>query len=140
MHLSRLLYTSRACPSPSIADPADQPHVIASQARERNAQSGVTGCLVLVDGNYLQILEGAPDRVEETFERICKDMRHTEVRLIDLVRTTDRAFEGWNMACLDAGAENGEDAVADDLRYIKNLAGLNATQAVACMRELVMRR
>ena len=137
MHYSRLLYTSRACPRPD-ADLTDcDRDAIAAQARQRNSVSGITGCLVLVDGTYLQILEGAPEQVEETFERICKDMRHADVRLIDLVGTGERLFEGWDMACLDGSAADCGEGMADELRHVRNLAGVNASQAVAFMRELV---
>ena len=133
--ISRLLYTSRVCDKgildPSIVDPKH----IASAASYRNKQSGITGCLVCVEGQFIQILEGSPAEVESTFERICRDLRHVDVRLVDLVSTFERTFDGWSMACLDdqIGSDCTEDASA--LAEIKMLAGLNASQAIAKMRE-----
>ena len=135
--LCRLLYTSRIV-VPTQGQAPD-PDAIATAATRRNATSGITGSLLFVDDSFIQILEGPSDGVEETFERICRDFRHTDVQLVDLVNVPERRFPEWGMACLDATRETRiplQEAALD----LKFLVGVNARQAVAQMRQLLEMR
>lgn len=132
--LCRLLYTSRIV-VPTGGEAPD-PDAIAVAAAQRNAASGITGSLLFVDDSFVQILEGPSDAVEETFERICRDFRHTEVQLVDLVNVPERLFPEWGMACLDATRETRiplQEAAID----LKFLIGVNTRQAVTQMRQLL---
>ncbi|MBK1836398.1 BLUF domain-containing protein [Azospirillum sp. YIM B02556] len=47
-----------------------------------NCERGITGFLVELDGIFLQVLEGDPDRVDRLFARIVDDPRHRNVTLL----------------------------------------------------------
>lgn len=130
--LWRLLYTSRnTCPI--IAEQGYEAVArLAEHSAERNSQSGVTGCLLFIEGQFVQVLEGGLSEVEQIFERICCDLRHTNVALIDLVAVPNRFFPHWKMAFL-----NDLTGDLDGLEEIPFLVGVNASQAVDRMRELV---
>tara|TARA_R110000824_G_scaffold163733_7_gene339525 strand:- start:7940 stop:8398 length:459 start_codon:yes stop_codon:yes gene_type:complete len=133
---SRLLYTSALDLNHSSEQPEQTARNIAECSAAQNRLSDLTGSLVFVDGAFIQILEGPPDEVEKTFERICCDFRHVEVRLIDLINVSERLFEGWHMACL---CEDQETSIAlrDGLQEIRFLVGINASQATLQMRNLL---
>lgn len=106
--LHALLYQStatRAC------TPSDLERIGAT-ARANNAAHGVTGLLLYgeiqklpgVPGQFVQWLEGSEADVAATFERIRRDRRHTDVRLLargpasDLIETNRRLFPAWAMS------------------------------------------
>ena len=133
---SRLLYTSALDVDHSSERPEQTARRIAETSAVQNRLSDLTGSLLFVDGSFIQILEGPPEKVEDTFERICCDFRHVDVRLIDLVNVSERIFEGWDMACL-CEEEETSLAVRDELQEIRFLVGINASQATLQMRSLL---
>jgi hypothetical protein len=70
---------------------------IVAGARRRNEASGITGALMLSSGVFIQVLEGPVIAVEATFERICRDLRHRHVRLLELAIAEERVFGEWAM-------------------------------------------
>lgn len=133
MSVCRLLYTSQAL---HWEDAGASGHIQALAARSegRNRENGLTGCLVFVEGCFIQILEGPPPAVEETFERICCDFRHRDVKLIDLAPVRERYFADWGMAFLS----NEEVALQASLEEIRFTVGINAREAMNQMRALFL--
>ena len=106
--LHALLYRSMAMRACSAAD-LDR---ITSAAATRNEANDVTGLLLYgnmellptLPGQFVQWLEGSEDAVAETFARIRRDRRHTDVQLLargpmrTLTRSNARVFPVWSMA------------------------------------------
>lgn len=92
----RLIYASRARPfrSEDVAG-------ILRQSHENNPAAGVTGALCLLDGVYMQYLEGPQAAVEHLFARLLDDERHGKLQLLDRGPVPSRVFPGWSMALLD---------------------------------------
>ncbi len=133
---SRLLYTSAFNGDSSAVQPQQTVRDIAETSAANNRVSDITGSLFFVDGVFIQILEGPPDEVEKTFERICCDFRHADLRLIDLTGVSERLFEEWDMACLYEDQESSL-ALRDGLQEVRFLVGINASQAALQMRSLL---
>ena len=72
---------------------------IVSTARRNNLRYAVTGLLLYGEGVFMQVLEGAPDCVDEVFGRIRVDLRHSDVRDIYTGYADSRAYPDWQMAC-----------------------------------------
>jgi hypothetical protein len=70
---------------------------ILSVARKNNARDGITGSLICREDLYLQLLEGAEDRVADAFQRILRDDRHTDVRKLVHGAADARLFPDWAM-------------------------------------------
>lgn len=68
-----------------------------TQSRERNGREGITGLLLHVNSNFLQILEGERKNVEGIYRSILNDDRNTSNILIDLKDIENRAFPDWRM-------------------------------------------
>lgn len=66
-------------------------------ARTNNTRDGITGALVCRHDLYLQLLEGPADAVTQTFARIARDDRHTEVTKLVANETDHRLFPDWAM-------------------------------------------
>lgn len=92
MPMQQLIYASR----PFGYDAQGLASILAN-ARLSNARNDITGALICRSDIYLQLLEGPVQKVEATFEKICEDDRHTEVRVLVRAPIEDRLFPDWTM-------------------------------------------
>lgn len=97
----RLAYSSAAAPN---LDMADLEQMLA-ESRVRNRARGITGVLVLVDGVFLQILEGEKDKVLDLMDTIERDPRHSGIKVFCEQDSVERAFASWSMAYLSPSTE-----------------------------------
>jgi hypothetical protein len=67
------------------------------QSREANERVGLTGMLLYSDGNFFQVLEGEPEEVDELYEKLHQDKRHTQLTLIIREPIVSRSFGDWSM-------------------------------------------
>lgn len=90
----RIVYVSRAAPGIGAAQTYD----IIRHAHNRNQARGLTGALLLLDGWFVQVLEGEPFRLRPCFERIERDPRHEALSLRARLHAPQRLFPGDWMA------------------------------------------
>lgn len=71
--------------------------LLLEKARQNNERLGITGLMIYIDGNIIQMLEGEEEKVRAVYNRILSDPRHHGVlKLLD--RPLDkRNFENWSM-------------------------------------------
>lgn len=69
------------------------------KARESNAALSITGVLLYASGMFVQCLEGPADSVDQVYDSICRDRRHTDIVLLQNIDTSERHFESWMMGC-----------------------------------------
>ncbi len=67
------------------------------QSRENNAENGITGMLLYGNGTFLQVLEGEEKVVENLLDKIRKDPRHTDLRLLHRKTIQKRQYSDWSM-------------------------------------------
>ena len=77
-------------------------------ARTKNTKSGITGALMFNDRFFAQVLEGPRIVLEQTFEDIQCDPRHSNVVILDFAPTDGRLFGDWSMGYM-AGATGASD-------------------------------
>lgn len=85
---------------------------ILRQSRRNNPPMGVTGALLYSDGNFLQVLEGPHDAVEEVFERIQQDSRHHAMLVLLDTTAEEREFGDWSMGFVRLDQLSPEDREA----------------------------
>jgi hypothetical protein len=103
-NLYRLVYCSRNRIRGTAEEVNDQIRNILASSRTNNARQGVTGALLYNDGNFAQALEGPLAAVEQIFEKIQCDERHSEVIVVQSGRVEEREFPDWSMAFTGGGA------------------------------------
>ncbi len=91
--LRSLVYSSEAVSRFYQAD-LDQ---LLLEARAHNAAAGITGILLYRNDQFIQFLEGPPKAVDALTERIRRDARHTNVRVLIDEFTLERQFDDWTM-------------------------------------------
>jgi hypothetical protein len=94
MNIVRLTYASRL----SRDCGPDALGKIMTVSRLNNKKLGVTGALCYSARGFLQILEGPANVVNELYNRIVKDTRHSAVTLLEYAPIPYRDFENWSMA------------------------------------------
>ena len=70
---------------------------ILAEARPNNARDGITGCLTAIDGRFVQVVEGQADKLDDLINRLVRDERHTELRVLERRTVSERAFPQWDM-------------------------------------------
>ena len=87
------MYASRAVPA------IDQEALFAilRKSKANNPGCGVTGVLCFSEGIFLQVLEGGRSAVNQLYNRIASDNRHSSVELLCYEEIGERRFAGWSM-------------------------------------------
>ncbi len=62
-----------------------------------NFDHQITGVLYYEDGYFGQIIEGPENFIQETFEKISKDPKHSVKRILEKRKIEDRLFPNWSM-------------------------------------------
>ena len=66
-------------------------------SRRNNQRKNITGMLLYGEGSFIQVLEGAHDDIESTFETIKNDTRHKNITRILGGKLAERNFLDWKM-------------------------------------------
>jgi hypothetical protein len=93
MFLTRLIYVSTITDkfgSTSLED-------ILKIGRVNNTKKGITGMLCFKNKYFIQCLEGERNRVNQTYNKIRNDERHSNVVLIEYTQIEEREFKDWCM-------------------------------------------
>ncbi|UIY43514.1 BLUF domain-containing protein [Methylobacterium radiotolerans] len=118
--LFRLVYRSRNAIGGDAEEVHRQVDRILTVSRSRNAQAGVTGALMFTGLFFVQALEGPTAAVEATFDRICCDLRHSNVEVVECGPVLEPAFGEWSMSHLVPTADAG--ALLNRVEYDDELA------------------
>lgn len=111
----QIIYSSESATPMQVDDLED----ILEQARCSNAEKGITGALVYVEGIFLQILEGDRVSLQDLMSRIARDVRHETVTVLREAEVPCAIFSDWKMAYVAATAEQ-----------VASWAGLSASAEV----------
>jgi hypothetical protein len=113
MSLKSLTYTSLA----RLDLQAGDLEAIHRTAREVNALEGITGLLIFNGTHFLQIIEGAPNAIDDLVERLRRDPRHHGFEIRDQRGIEHRSFPDWSMELVRVSASyfEAKDTVSDRL-------------------------
>ncbi|MGU3406922.1 BLUF domain-containing protein [Methylobacterium brachiatum] len=136
--LYRLVYASKNMLHGSEAELTAIVGQILATSQRNNARSDVTGALMFNAGAFAQVLEGPRRGVEETFERIQCDDRHSDVTVLQCGPTESRSFANWSMAFVgqSAGGQEQFSRLAAESGF--DLARLDGDAVFAMLHELVL--
>jgi Sensors of blue-light using FAD len=111
----QIIYSSKSATPMQMDDLED----LLEHARHSNAEKGITGALVYVDGVFLQILEGELEAIQDLMGKISKDFRHETVTVLMEGAVPSASFSDWEMAYVSATREQ-----------VAQWAGLSGTIAI----------
>ncbi len=94
--LERLIYVSTAEPGLTLPDVRD----IVARALMNNRRVDVTGMLLFMRPEIVQVLEGRNEVLDRLLAAISADRRHAGLRLIDRRAVNTRRFDRWSMGLI----------------------------------------
>lgn len=97
MKCRRIIYTSQSTKQFNKRDLLDLLH----DSRAFNTMDNISGVLMHKNGLFLQIIEGKSKDLENLIERLRRDTRHNNLKIIDDQLVEDRIFANWSMGCAD---------------------------------------
>lgn len=71
---------------------------ILEKSRKNNTANKISGVLYFSDNFFMQYLEGDATNIEVTFDKILKDKRHSEIKVMLEREIPERLFGKWSMA------------------------------------------
>ena len=92
--IEQLIYTSRAAKGMSEKDV----DAVLDVARRSNQELGITGFLLYDGEHFVQLLEGDREHVEQVFDKISGDARHSGIQALIRQQAESRTFSNWSMA------------------------------------------
>lgn len=67
-------------------------------ARTANKVHSITGILLLLNGEYIQLIEGKKQYIDQLYKNICADSRHKYLIMLYEGYIIKRHFQDWSMA------------------------------------------
>ena len=131
--LVRLLYASR--PATPISAPILDD--ILAQSRANNPEQGITGILCFSDTFFLQVLEGGRNEVCETYNKIVRDDRHREVRILSYAEISERRFGSWTMGQVNIAKVNPALLLKYSEKPFLNPFDCSGLASMALLEELI---
>lgn len=95
---------------------------ILRKSQTRNHQAGISGLLLFRGQHFLQFIEGPVAEVERLFERISRDARHSDVRLLSKNASERLVMPTWAMAYTSPAQDHASSREAFTLGQREALA------------------
>lgn len=123
---------------------SDELSELLAHSRKRNAEDGITGLLIYrfnpdyERGNFVQILEGPDDKIDDVWRRISNDSRHHTIIVVEEGEISSRAFADWSMGFKNVDAadlssfEGFSDLGSDD--FWQDITPSKASAALDLLR------
>jgi len=89
----RIIYCSQA----SFDMSPDELVALLELWRRNNSRDGLSGMLLYCSQSFLQVLDGEPTKIDETYDRIRADDRHMNLRLLLDAEVAEPLFPDWTM-------------------------------------------
>lgn len=133
--LVRLLYASR---SKTFIDEKTIDGIL-QYARSHNEEIGITGVLCVYEsGNtFLQVLEGSRETVNDLYNAIQSDDRHSDVTLLHYSEISQRRFSSWRMGSVNLNKVNRSTILRFSPTATLDPFSLQGEAALMLLEELV---
>ena len=133
----QLVYVSSVGSEQSIAEVFAQ----IPSYRTKNAGLGITGMLLVKQGSFLQVLEGAEAAVRALYATIRADPRHEHVHTLTAIEVPGRQFPDWSMGFADLDDGQVSFALAQrpllDLPVHRETASWKASVAMSMLATFI---
>jgi hypothetical protein len=136
-HLYRLVYVSESLIGSLDTGVEAAIRDILASSRSRNALLGITGALTFGQDHFAQVLEGAKSSVQDVFQRVVRDKRHTQVKIVEEGWIETRDFARWAMAYVGPLGAHGVVASNADLDSVIKRGSLTGEALLEMMKFLL---
>lgn len=95
-------------------------HLLLDKSPIKNSQNDISGILIHIDGDILQVLEGEKEKIQKLFELIKLDPRHRTIIKVFDNEVSRRMFENWSMGY--------SQETIEDIRKNNNFSSLSMSE------------
>ncbi len=139
MPVYQIVYCSKNRISGTSKDVEIEIGSILSVARTKNKKAGISGALLFNGKAFAQVLEGPLDAVEQIFEQIQCDERHSDVVMLRNAESEERVFSDWSMAYANPEAVKALPNAEIDLDEAFAHPAMSAEKVMSLLEQLVTR-
>ena len=136
--LYRIVYCSRNLIRGGDETIASEVQNILAKSRHNNQRVGITGALLFNAGSFAQVLEGRLSDIERTFELIQRDLRHSDVTVVQIGPIAERQFPSWSMAFAGAASAESQSNAAKAFDSVFSNRPEGDKQILDILQELVV--
>ncbi len=137
MSCYQIVYSSRNSIQGTPEEIEAEVGAILRDSRRNNQRAGITGALLFNGQGFAQVLEGPMGAVENIYERIQWDERHSHVVLLSNGPCEQRTFSDWSMAYADPAAIEDRSKEPIDLEEICAHPDSGGVRILHALRQLV---
>lgn len=128
-----LIYVSSAI----IKLSEEELNAILIQSRQWNIAHSITGILLYIDGDFLQVLEGKKENIDCLFEKIKRDKRHQGIIVVYEGEKVKRDFPEWSMAFRSTNYETLRDLSGFEELTKKDLLNIEDKTAISFLKTFI---
>ena len=110
-----------------------------SKAKTNNLKNNITGILIYINNNYLQVLEGYEKTIDKTFEKIYADGRHKNIFKIIETTIEERIFEDYNFGFTTIKNKQELNNLYEYLNWLKNADNEAANKVIAMVENFIIK-
>lgn len=112
-------------------------NAILIQSRQWNIAHSITGILLYIDGDFLQVLEGKKENIDCLFEKIKRDKRHQGIIVVYEGEKVKRDFPEWSMAFRSTNYKALRDLSGFEELTKKDLLNIKDKTAVSFLKTFI---
>ncbi len=107
------------------------------QSRQWNIAHSITGILLYIDGDFLQVLEGKKENINDLFEKIRRDKRHQGIIVVFEGNKVKRDFPDWAMNFRSTSYEKLRDLSGYEELTRRDLLNIEDKTAVSFLKTFI---
>ena len=107
------------------------------KAKANNQIHNITGILIYKNQNFMQVLEGESDKVDETFNRIKFDSRHRNIFKVINTPIEQRIFEDYNFGFTIINNKRGLTNLHDYLEWLRGADNSLANNVISMVENFI---
>ncbi len=100
--LYRIIYLSSGLKDLTSSDVKE----ILVKAKENNRDKNITGVLLYLDKNFIQVLEGEKEDIIKLYQKISLDYRHKNIIKVIEGNIDYRQFDKWDMGFIEIDSDD----------------------------------
>ena len=108
------------------------------QSRQYNIAHSITGILLYIDGDFLQVLEGKKENIDCLFDKIRRDKRHQGIIVVYEGNKVKRDFPYWAMGFRSTNYETLRDLSGFEELNKRDLLNIEDKTAVSFLKTFIM--
>jgi hypothetical protein len=115
--MHKIIYYSTAVKKMSDGELND----LLTKSRIFNKSKNITGILLYLDGDFVQVIEGEQKDIHELFEKIKVDTRHKNILTMLDAPILEKQFSNWSMGFSNLTYNNSKSIKGLEIEHIEKL-------------------